>query len=201
MQQFNQISDTGIDYSAVYVYAQESSDRDALQCSLGTIYTVEDYNDDWTSTEYQRFSTADAWVTNNTKQTKTIWELKNRPDIHIYTYNDGYFNAGKAAKLAQIQKKHPEFPIYVGLIYPMDKSVVVYPLEEVQKFPKKQVRAWSPDQGKYVWETNHLVPVSDIDRVHNAGGYIRHWSGCDWDEMYNYNERIGIELSERGLLE
>lgn len=200
MQKKQTIQPTGIDYSEVYVYAMEQSNRDALQCAFGSNYTVEDYNDNWAITTYDRYSTADAWITNNTRRTKTIWETKARPDVHIYDYQDGFFNAKKAASLSKIQEKHPETPIYIALIYPKDKAVVAYPLDIVKSFPTKHARAWSPDQGKYVEETNHLCPVSDVDRVHDAGGYIRHWSGCEWDEMYSYNERVGIELSERGLL-
>ena len=195
-----QIQPTGIDYSEVYVYASEMTNRDALQCAYGVNYTIEDYNDDWTTTVYQRWSKADAWVTNNTTEQRTIWETKARPDIHIDDYEDGYFNVAKAKSLEKIAFKHPDTPIYIALIYPLDKAVVAYPLEELPKFQTRQVKAWSPDQGKYVMEWNYLVPVSNVDRVHNAGGYIRHWSGCEWDEMYAYNEKIGIELSERGLL-
>ena len=200
MKKKQEIQPTGIDYSEVYVYAMEQTNRDALQCAFGSNYTVEDYNDNWNLKTYDRYSTADAWITNNTLKTKTIWETKARPDVHIYDYEDGFFNVKKAASLEKIRAKHPYLQIYVALVYPKERAVVAYPLEAVTACPVKSVRALSPDQDRYVDEQNYLVPVSNVDRVHDAGGYIRHWCGCDWDDMYAYNERMGIELSERGLL-
>lgn len=190
----------GVDYNDVYVYASEMTSRDAVQCCLGTLYEVEDYNDDGTTT-YSRYSTADCYVTNTTTENVTIWETKARPDIEIDTYQDGFFQVGKARKLSdKVQKKHPDKRIMCAIIYPKSKSVVVYPLEILRKFPTRMVKAWDPDKGEYVDELNHLVPVSDIDRVHDAGGYVRHWKGCDWDDMYRHNERMGIELSAQGLI-
>ena len=191
----------GVDGNAVYVYAQEMTSRDALEEALGTRYSVEDYNDKWSQKSYSRYSTADCWVTNDTSGQKTIWELKARPDLHIDTYKDGFLRVAKAKSLEKIAEKHPYLQIYVGMLYPLDKSVVVYPLEELQKFPTKKVNAWDPEKQRMVDEENYLVPVSDIDRVHDAGGYVRHWHAFDWDTAYAYNMTVGQELSARGMLQ
>lgn len=193
------VTPTGIDYDEVYVYAIEMTSRDALGCAFGTPYEIMDYNENGTTT-YSRYSPADCWVTNTTTGEDTIFENKARTDVRIDTYQDGFFNAAKTTKLSALQKRHPGKKIFGAILYPLDKSIVIYPLEILKSFPTKEVLAYNPEKNKYTWEKNHLVPVSDIDRVHNAGGVVRHWKGCDWQEMYAYNEKIGIELSERGLL-
>lgn len=190
---------TGVNYTVVDVYASEMTSRTAISSSLGCLYDVDDYVEDMTR-QWDRWSPADCWVQNISTGHQSLWELKSRPDIRLSTYEDGFIRVKKVKKLADMRKRRPSLDVWIGLIYPLDKAVVMYPLDSVLGFNTKEVEAWDPDKGKYVKELNYLCPVRNIDRVHDLGGHIRHWGEFDWDRTYSMNLEIGQELSSLGLI-
>lgn len=188
----------GVDNDAAYVYAKEMTSRAAIDEAYGANYSVYDYCET-PDCGWDRYSIADCWVVNTTTGYRTLWELKTRNDIRISTYQESYIKVKKVQNLLKkrASRKTP-LDIYIGILFPKDKCVVVYPIDAFSKFGTEEVKAWDPDKKKYVLELNYLVPVGNYDRIHDAGGYVRHWHAFDWDDAYETNMMLGQELSARG---